>query len=219
MIKIHARFDHIKKSVALPHTPLTAEPKRLAIKTHHSRAFRKRHVSVLTISLLLLAFLLLQVGVIMGSNRRLPPPQTLSPTKQKSNFTLVRSSYGYGLDFDINTFAVTATAIDDKNAVQTVGQDDLSKNKQLNQVTLKPRKGVVEARFASNQLSVQVLPSNKEFNGLKQNLANVNAPDGDIVAQLFPISSSAEFDVSVTSSNPELPRTQLAMRPKLTCVT
>lgn len=185
-------------------TTLTSETKRLVTKPHHARSYRKRHFSILTLALVLLVFLLLQVGVIIGANRRQPFPQQSITRQQPASFTLVRSDYGFGLDFDSNTFVSTATAIDEKGVSQPVGQDDLAKSKQLNLVSLRPRKGFGSSRFSSSQLSLQVLPTTTELAALKKQPASAGLSDSELAAQLFPVSSSADFDVAISSTSSDI---------------
>lgn len=199
-LKEQSKFKTVHKHTSHSNTLLTSEPKRLKTKPHHARAYRKRHFSILTLALILLIFLLLQAGIIMGANRTQPLPQQVTNNSSRASFTLVRSGYGFGLDFDSNTFASSATVIDDRGVNQPVGQDDLANNKQLNFVSIRPRKGVTAARFVSSQLSMQVLPTNKEFADLKQSPAAVGLSEGEIAAQLFPVSTTEDFDVTVNAS-------------------
>jgi hypothetical protein len=182
------------------HSSLVAQPKRLVTKPHHARAYRKRHFSVLTLAMILLVFLLLQVGVILGANRAQPLPQLLATDEPRTSFTLVRSGYGFGFDFDSNIFSSTATATDEKNVSYVVAQDDLSKGNNISLISLRPRKGVTESRFASSQMSMQVLPSGQELAALKQNPANATLLESELAAQLFPTASSADFDVKLSST-------------------
>jgi hypothetical protein len=182
------------------HSSLVAQPKRLATKPHHARSYRKRHFSVLTLAMILLVFLLLQVGVIVGANRPQPLPQSLTSSHSPANLTLVRSSYGFSFDFDGNTFAATANEVDSNNSNQAVNQDELVAGKNLSLVTLKPRPGMIESRLISNQLTMQVMPTGQELTALKQKPANATLTEGDLAAQVFPITSSADFEVKLLSS-------------------
>ncbi len=182
------------------HSSLIAQPKRLATKPHHARAYRKRHFSVLTLAMILLVFLLLQVGVIMGANRPRPVPQSLSSSPSPTSLTLVRSGYGFGFDFDSNVLSSAATVVDDKNVSQLVSQEELSAGKNLSLVTLKPRPGSVESSLISNQLTMHVMPTDQELAALKQKPVNAKMSEGDLAAQIFPVTASADFDVALLSS-------------------
>lgn len=179
---------------------LSARAKHYKLKPHHTKPYRKRHFGLLVIAAVFLLAIVFQAGFMLGaSNQDVVQQQAPTPAANASLKNVV-SSYGYSLSFDGTMFGAKATAIDAKGAGQTVPDNQLDANQQINLLTLRPKTGTVRAVVAASQFSVQVLPGTAEFDTLAAKSENTDKPQSELAAQLMPITSGADFDVTKLSS-------------------
>ena len=189
------RHAHDAKSTS----DLVARPKHLKIKAHHTKPYRKRHFGLLLVAFVFFTIIVFQAGLSIGGSRIKVVTQTptVSPAPSQKS---VASSYGFSLKFDDSLFSASATAIDAKGNGQAVSENQLDTNQQINTVTLRPKAGTIRAGLAATQLSVQVLPGTNELTALKAKPANANKTDAELAAELMPVTSSSDFDVTRVST-------------------
>jgi S1-C subfamily serine protease len=171
----------------------------VVLKAHHRKPFRKRQLVFLSISLLVLAAAVLKLGANIGNRQAadVPVVQTSAPTS--NSVTVVRSTYGFSMALDGNTFAVTGTELTDAGVAQNVSQNQLHQGSNLTSVTVRPRIGTVPRSEAANQLSVVVNPSTAAYASAKAS-APATASPGEIAATLFTQSPTNEYDVSILAT-------------------
>jgi|GEM_PF-1867490 len=176
--------------------------KHVTHKVHHRKPFRIRHLGSLALALGFLMALMLQLGYSIGSTRNnVESPK--AQTNTLSTFTSVRSSNGFSFAVDRNVLGITATAVEAGNAI-TLDQNRLRDNKAITSVTLRPINYSVTGAQTVAQLNFRINPDTAEFNRLKQLPENVGLSDGQLAAKLYPVTNTAEFDVSVSSSTNDI---------------
>lgn len=172
-----------------------------ALKPHHRKPYRNRHIGLLVISGIALIVLVLQAGVLIGRGQSQPPPATTATTlASPSTLTVVRSNYGYSLSVDSNQFNVTATQLDDKGAPHQVVPSQLHDKLALVSTVLKPRRGTVARAESVAQLSIQVDPDGANLAKAEAKPESVGLPPAVVAGQLFPVTAISGMDVSVVSS-------------------
>lgn len=181
---------------------LVARPKsrKLKLKPHHAKPYRKRHIGLLVVALAFLLFVVFRLGITVGgSHEKVADPVSTTTPKPATNLQKVTSGYGFNLSFNSTIFTPTATAVDASGAAQDVAHSQLDNNLQINFVTLKPKPNTVRAALTASQLSVQVQPDNSDFTALKADPANLGKTDTELATRLQSVTSSTDFDVSKIS--------------------
>ncbi|MEO8863171.1 MAG: trypsin-like peptidase domain-containing protein, partial [Candidatus Saccharimonadales bacterium] len=178
------------------------KPRVYKQKPHHAKPFRLRHVGLLLISLALCVILILQLGLQMGrdnsSSNTIAPPRVTQ--KQKSGLTIIRSSYGFSLASDANSFSIAATTVDAKGNAKSIPTSDLRSVEPINSAVIRPLAGTESGPAAAAQVSVQITPDVNALAQLKSQPANAGKTDGELAAIAFPISQNIGFNTAVVSS-------------------
>ncbi|MDB5170657.1 MAG: hypothetical protein JWO35_351 [Candidatus Saccharibacteria bacterium] len=176
-------------------------PKQIVLKAHHRRAYRKRHLSSLAISVVAIGVLGLQTGMLIGRGQSTPAPvATAAAPAAASSVTNVRSSYGYSFAADSNQFVISATQLDDKGIARQVSADQLHNKTGLVSATIKPRSGSVKPADAAAQLTFQVNPDAASLSTLQARPENAGVASAQVAAGLFPITGNTNVDVRVLSN-------------------
>ncbi|MCA9330750.1 trypsin-like peptidase domain-containing protein, partial [Candidatus Saccharibacteria bacterium] len=181
---------------------LVSRGKTHKLRPHHTKPYRRRHLFLLVAALAYLALLVFQIGVIVGGSRQ-NNTDSITPVGQTTNQSSksISSSFGVSLSYDPSLFKATATAVDEKGAGSTVSATDLASNKPINYATLKPIASAVPGTISTSQLSVQILPDAGAFS--REQAANPKLSQQQVSEKLLPVSSNADFDVTVLSQNEE----------------
>ncbi|MDB5175330.1 MAG: Peptidase [Candidatus Saccharibacteria bacterium] len=199
-----ALVKHVPKAAA----PVTVTKHRrhrnkpIVLRARHSRAYRKRQITSLMIAVFILIALALQTGIMIGRTQPGAPPVSDTPRVTGSSVSVVRSSYGYSFTVDANAFDVSATMLDASGAAKAAPQEQLRTGQALSLATAKPKDGTIPRIQAASQFSVQVNPSPAAYTLARQNPVNSSLSAAQVAAQLFPVTSTSELDVSVLSSTP-----------------
>ena len=178
--------------------------KPVIIKPWHHKPFRVRHVGWLLLALIALFILTLQTGLMIGRSKA--PSVVIeksAPASTESSFTAVRSAYGFGFGFDSNQLQATASAVNEGGATETVTQEQLRSDKNLNIVTLRPLEGRVAPLAAATRFVVQASSDKTAITRLKQQPGNEGLTDGQLAAKVLPISQATEFDIVVNGTSTE----------------
>lgn len=199
MVRKHKKNTRTQGAKHSTSHDLVARPKKYKVKPHHAKPYRFRHFGLLAIALILLLGIVFQTGVIIGASRQTVVTQTPTPVVAPQ-LRSVKSSYGFSFSFNDTVFKASATSVDAKGAGQAVADADLASGKQINFASVRPKSGTVPAVSAATQFSIQVLPGTAELAALRANPANSAKTDGELAAQLIPVTSSSDFDVTKVSS-------------------
>ncbi|MDB5185422.1 MAG: exported protein of unknown function [Candidatus Saccharibacteria bacterium] len=175
--------------------------KPIVLKAHHRKPYRRRHLVLLTLALLVLVALSLQAGIAVG--RTQPTATPVEQATPQVSVSTLRSSYGFWLALDANSFDVAATRVDDKGIAHTATPAELRATQPLTTVVIKPRKGTVPRIEAATQLQIQVDPNADALTRLESLPANVGLTPAAVAAQLFPVTATTELDATVVSSKAE----------------
>lgn len=182
-------------------TNLVAHSKQHAIKPHHTKPYRKRHIALLIIAIAYVLVVTFQLGVIIGASRQevvQPAPSASTPTNNT-----IASSLGFSLSYDPTLFIASATAINDDGGGSAVAVGDLAAGKRLNYAQLKPKEQALPSALAATQLSIQISPDDQALASLKAKPENQSKSDAQLAAELLPISPASEFDVAILSVSQE----------------
>jgi hypothetical protein len=180
-------------------TKTKGRPKQIVLKAHHRKAYRKRQVLFLLVSVAVLATTLVKIGAWYGRKEVATVPIVVSSEPAPSSISIIRSSYGFSLALDANLFSVSAVKNGDDGATHNLGSNEIQLNSPLTQVTVRPRSGTVEHSQAASQLVIQINPDTASYDKAKAKAA-ATATGGEIAATLFPQTSSSDLDVSVLST-------------------
>lgn len=196
MVKIKRR----DKSASSPRD-LVSRGQTHKLKPQHTKPYRGRHIFLLVAALVYLALLVFQIGVIVGGSRHGTVDNVVTTTQQTMANKTIKSTYGVSLAYDPSVFRPSATAVDEKGSGSTVATADLGSGKPINYAVLKPIASAVPGTVSSSQMSVQVLTDAAAF--AREQAANTKLTPQQVSQRLLPISSSADFDVTVLSTDTE----------------
>ena len=147
-----ATTAHTKQTLQHP-SALIALADALHILPHHTKAFRKRHILFLAITLAFVGTMALELGAVI--TRQSLDPRTLfskavtDPAVNRT--TLVRSSTGFAFGFNNEQFSVQAR-ID--GVIGAISDSDLKSGKALSSVVLHPLPSRVPAPEAAAELEL-----------------------------------------------------------------
>jgi S1-C subfamily serine protease len=176
--------------------------KHIVLKAHHRKAYRKRQVLFLAISVAVLATMLVKIGAWYGRKEVATVPVVETTAPARSSLSIIRSSYGFSLALDANLFSVSATKLGDDGIAHSLSENELELNSPLSQVTIRPRSGTIERTQAASQLVIQVNPSTASYDAAKAKAAS-SATAGEIAATLFPQTGSSDLDISTLATKPD----------------
>jgi S1-C subfamily serine protease len=131
------------------------QQKQVVLKPHHRKPYRKRHLLSLTVSLLLIAGVAYQTG-LLASRDAAEVPAPANTTQQKPALPVIRSSLGFSLLADRNLFAVSGVYTPNGGTSRAASPEQLAQNVALSRVTLKPLSGVVDSPDSASQLIIQM---------------------------------------------------------------
>ncbi len=128
------------------HTLVAALGDVARLLPHHAKPFRRRHIVFLAISLVFLAAITLEVAAVVTRNTLNPQSlfsQSVTDT-QTVKRVIVRSSLGFGFVFNEKQFTTTVHG--------DVSSSELSANKPISSIVLKPLPSFVPANEAATEL-------------------------------------------------------------------
>jgi hypothetical protein len=177
------------------------QAKPVVLRPHHSKPYRKRHVTSLTLALLAVIVITLELGVVIGDNRRSAPPVPAAALTSPAggSVTTVRSSYGFSFSADANSFDITANE-SGPGAGQVVSSDQLDNNQPIIAATVSPKPGAVSGQVAATQFSVQVNPDAGALTTARQQPQNAGLNANQVAATFFPLAISGQLTSNVVSS-------------------
>ncbi len=154
--------------------------KNIVIKAHHAKPYRKRHLTLLVISLLAIAILGIQAGIIVGRDQT---STTVAPNTSSvaPSVTTIRSTYGFSFSADSNQFLI-------------------STDTGLTSATIKPRSGSVKPADAASQLSIVVNPDMASLSRLQSRPENAGLAPAQVAGQLFPLAGNNNASIAVISA-------------------
>lgn len=168
---------------------------------HHRKPFRIRHLGVLLLAAVVFIVLVLEIGVLVGRTRYAAAPErSVQQAAVEHGALQVRSSYGFSLSYDSNLFTASATLLDEKGSVYDATAEQMSENRALTYVTVRPRLGAVPVKDTASQLTIQVAPTDEGLRSMRAGATYAQKTDNELAAALFAPSSSGEFEVQPLSS-------------------
>ena len=195
-----ATAAHTKQT--LPHPPaLIALAESLHILPHHMKAFRRRHVLFLAITVAFVGAMFIELGAVI--TRRSLDPRTLF-TQAATNgvvnrTTVVRSSNGFAFSFNNEQFTVQARG---DHADGNISDAELKKGSALEDVILTPLPSFVPGPEAAAEFEIKAETDAAAFATFKSKAATGHDIT-QVTADYFVPPATSSADITLESRAPD----------------
>lgn len=165
-----------------------------AIRHKHHKPYRKRHISLLSLSVIVLASLMLFIGgqIISDAIFRSDNNSETNPNQSQGN-TLLKSNYGFVLPVDLNTFEVVATKITEAGNVATLSTSEFTTYQNINAVDARPQSSLISPVELGSSYALDVATADADIRQIDGNLSGA--------IEYFSPKTNADYEVNLVSEN------------------